>query len=117
MAHPRSNTRILKLAALIAAPLEGIWLWIFSWSAMGFRQTHAMAQWLWSLALVIHIPGSLLLVSFGGLNSIYFWPVLFVSGFCEFWVLIAAIVWGWRTARAISAILLPVPRAPRSALK
>jgi hypothetical protein len=117
MEQQRSNTSILKLAALIAAPLEGVWLWIFSWSAMGLRQTHALAQWLWDLALVIHIPGSLVLVSFGGLTSIYFWPVLFVSGFCEFWVLIAAIIWGWRTARAISAMLPPLPRASRSALK
>jgi len=94
----------MKLAALIAAPLEGMWLWIFSWSPMGLRQTAALAQWFWSLAFVIHLPGSLALVFFGGLNSVYFWPVLFVSGFCEFWVLIAAIVWGWRNVRLISTI-------------
>jgi hypothetical protein len=96
----RSDTS-RKLAALIAAPLEGMWLWIFSWSLRGLHQTDALAQWLWSLAFVIHIPGGSALVFFGGLNSIYFWPVLFVTGFLEFWALIAAIVWGWRTPTAL----------------
>ena len=94
----------MKLAAFIAAPLEGMWLWIFSWSLRGLHQTGALAQWFWSVAFVIHVPGSLALVFLGGLKSIYFWPVLFVSGFCEFWVLIAAIVWGWRTAKRISML-------------
>jgi hypothetical protein len=104
MAHPRSDPSIMKLAALIATPLEGICLWIFSWSLRGLQQTDALAQWLWSVAFVIHLPGSLALVYFGGLNSIYFWLVLFVAGFCELWALIAAIVWGWRTVRPISTI-------------
>jgi hypothetical protein len=37
----------------------------------------------------------------GGLNRVYYWPALFVSGFVEFWVLLAAAVWGWRTAQGI----------------
>jgi hypothetical protein len=91
----------MRLAALIAVPLEGMWLWIFSWSLRGLHQTDALAQCLWSVAFVIHIPGSFALAVLGGLNSIYFWPVLFVSGFSEFWALIAAIVWGWRTMKHI----------------
>ena len=94
----------MKLAPLIAAPLEGLWLWIFSWSLRGLHQTDALAQWLWSVAFVIHLPGSLVLMSLGGLNSIYFWPVLFVSGFSEFWLLIAAIVWGLRDVKRIAGL-------------
>jgi hypothetical protein len=104
MEHHQSDTSIMKLAALTAAPLECMCLWIFSWSLRGLQETDALAQWFWSLAFVIHLPGSLALVFFSGLNSIYFWPVLFVSGFLEFWALIAAIVWGWRSVRPISTI-------------
>src|SRR5216683_6498109 len=43
-------------------------------------QRHGRAE---GVAFVIHLLGSLVLVFFGGLNSIYYWPVLFVSGFAE----------------------------------
>jgi hypothetical protein len=94
----------MKLAVLIAAPLEAVWLWIFSWSLRGLHQTDALAQWFWSLAFVIHLPGSSALVFFGGLNSIYFWPVLFVSGFSEFWAAMIVITGPNALASAVAAI-------------
>jgi hypothetical protein len=95
----------MKLAGLIAAPLEGMSLWILSWSLHGSKNLTGLSDWLWSLAFVIHIPGNAAMAIWGGLNRVYYWPALFVFGFCEFWVLIAAVVWGWRTAQLIISTL------------
>ncbi|HVP46125.1 MAG TPA: hypothetical protein VMT32_06065 [Bryobacteraceae bacterium] len=92
--------RTTKLAALVAVPLEGACLCILSLTPRELHGTHALSQELSSLAFTIHIPGSLAMVSFGVLDSVYWLPVLFVSGFAEFWALIAAIIWGWRSCKA-----------------
>jgi hypothetical protein len=92
---------VMRLTSLIAAPLEGMSLWILSWSQHGSKNLTGLSDWLWSLAFVIHIPGNVAMALWGSLNRVYYWPALFISGFVEFWVLIAAVVWGWQTAQRI----------------
>jgi hypothetical protein len=112
MVYQRSGKGIARPAALIAAPLECLWLWILAWPLLGSPTTNinGLGHWLWSLALVIHIPGALLLAPFDGMSRAYYWPLLFVAGFAEFWALSAAILWGWRMLREVYVTLRSIPK-------
>jgi hypothetical protein len=107
MGDKRSNLSVIKLAAIIAAPLEIVSLWVFSWIQWGFHTrpdpSNAMAQWSMSGALIFHLPAIGLLSIVGGGGPAY-WPILFLSGYCEFLILIAALIWGTRTLKGISLL-------------
>lgn len=112
MNNQRSGESIAKMAAVIAAPLECLWMWIFAWPLLGSLTTNidGLAHWLWSLAFVIHIPGALLLAPFDGMSRACYWPLLFVAGFAEFWILSASVLWGWRTLREVYIVLRNIPK-------
>lgn len=111
MVYRRCEIGVARPAALVAAPLECLWLWILARPLLGWQSTNidGLGHWLWSLALVIHIPGALLLAPFDGMTGTIYWPLLFVAGFAEFWVLSASILWAWRMLRELRVALRSIP--------
>lgn len=103
---------IARPAALIAAPLECLWLWILAWPLLGSLTTNVngLGHWLWSLAFVIHMPGALLLAPFDGMSGVCYGPLLFVTGLVEFWVFSASVIWGWRMLREVRVVLRSIPK-------
>jgi hypothetical protein len=71
----------------------------------------AMAQivdWSMLVAFVLHVPPAMIAPG----DGVAFWSVLFLGGYCEWFLLIAAIAWGYREARSVSTLRRQHPQSP-----
>jgi hypothetical protein len=90
-----SGSIILKMAAVVAMPLEALFLFAFSTIEWGIP-THpppqgVIAEWGRSAALLIHLPGVAITSLIQADYSYY--PILFVSGWFETGLTLAAALW------------------------
>lgn len=98
-----SGKTILKTAAAAAVPLEAVLLLVFStieWGIPTHPPPHgALADWSRAAALLVHLPG-VGLASLIQADFLYY-PILFVSGWFETGVTLAASFWcfGWLRSR------------------
>jgi threonine/homoserine efflux transporter RhtA len=114
MDNERSSVRTERIAALVAIPLEALCLWglysLFQLSQRGggLHGRGAIVDWSMLVAFVLHIPPAMIAPG----DGLAFWSVLFLGGYCEWLLLIAAIAWGYREARRFSTLLGQDPQSP-----
>jgi hypothetical protein len=85
----------MKAAAIVAALLEAVSLWTFSfirWGAFGAHEPAGpLANWGMRAALLIHLPPLAILSLFSG-GGLAYWPTLFLGGYAEFFLLIGVVI-------------------------
>jgi threonine/homoserine efflux transporter RhtA len=114
MDNHRSTVRTVRFAALVAIPLEASCLWSlyslfqFGQHGGGLHGHGAIVDWSMLVAFVVHVPPAMIAPG----DGVAFWSVLFLGGYCEWFLLIAAIGWGYREARSVSTLLRQYPQSP-----